>query len=110
MRFFSALVAGALAIVAAAQTTGSQPNPFTNSDFSGISTTSVFTITWTPTTPGAVSIWLVQGDTEDSMVQKELLVSKLHLSLWLHLLSIQSSTLRGTMDGMEKEGAMFVND
>lgn len=101
MRFFSALVAGALAVVAAAQTTGSQPNPFTNTDFSGISTTSVFTITWTPTTPGAVSITLVQGDDQTNMLPVELLVSKLHLPLWLHLLSIQPSTVRGTMNGME---------
>lgn len=62
MRFISALVAGALAAVAVAQTTGSKPNPFTNSDYSGITAGTPITLTWTPTTGGTVTIELVQGD------------------------------------------------
>ncbi|OBT90523.1 hypothetical protein VE02_01150 [Pseudogymnoascus sp. 03VT05] len=66
MRFISALLAGALAAVAAAQTTGSQPNPFTNTDFSGIAAGSPITITWTPTTQGTVTLELVHSDTGNS--------------------------------------------
>lgn len=62
MRFISALVAGALAAVAVAQTTGNEPNPFTNSDYSGIAAGTPITLTWTPTTDGTVTIELVQGD------------------------------------------------
>jgi hypothetical protein len=63
MRFISALMAGALAVVATAQVgTGSNPNPFTNSNYSGIATGSPVPITWTPTTKGTVSLLLVQGD------------------------------------------------
>ncbi|OBT42626.1 hypothetical protein VE00_06066 [Pseudogymnoascus sp. WSF 3629] len=63
MRFISALLAGALAVVAAAQTTGSQPNPFTNTAFTGIAAGSPFTITWTPTTKSTVTLQLVHSDT-----------------------------------------------
>lgn len=63
MRFISALVAGALAIVASAQSgTGNQENPFTNSDFDGITAGESFTVTWTPTTDSTVTLKLVQGD------------------------------------------------
>jgi hypothetical protein len=66
MRFISALVAGALAVVAAAQTGGSDhPNPFTNTDFQGIAAGESFDITWTPTTDGTVTLVLVQGDPGD---------------------------------------------
>ena len=61
MRFFSALVAGALAVVAAAQS-GNGANPFTNTDFSGIAAGTPVTITWNPTTSGTVTLQLVQGD------------------------------------------------
>lgn len=61
MRFISALVASALAAVAVAQT-GSESNPFTNSDYTGIATGTPITLTWTPTTDGTVTIELVQGD------------------------------------------------
>lgn len=66
MRFISALLAGALAVVAAAQTTGSQPNPFTNTEFTGIAAGSPFTITWTPTTQSTVTLELVHSDTGNS--------------------------------------------
>lgn len=62
MRFISALLAGALAVVASAQTSSTGPNPFTNSDFTGIVAGEPFTITWDPTTEGTVTLQLVQGD------------------------------------------------
>lgn len=63
MRFISALVAGALAIVASAQSgDGNQENPFTNSDFDGIVAGESFTITWDPTTDSTVTLNLVHGD------------------------------------------------
>ncbi|ELR06436.1 hypothetical protein VC83_08606 [Pseudogymnoascus destructans] len=65
MRFISALLAGALAVVAAAQT-GTQPNPFTNTDFTGIAAGKPITITWTPTTNGKVKLELVHSDTGNS--------------------------------------------
>lgn len=61
MRFISALVAGALAVVASAQS-GNGANPFTNTDFSGIAAGEPVTITWDPTTTGTVTLELVQGD------------------------------------------------
>ncbi|KFY19702.1 hypothetical protein V493_07857 [Pseudogymnoascus sp. VKM F-4281 (FW-2241)] len=61
MRFISALVAGALAVVAAAQS-GNQANPFTNDNFNGIEAGESFTVTWDPTTDGTVTLQLVQGD------------------------------------------------
>jgi hypothetical protein len=66
MRFISALVAGALAVVAAAQTGDSnRPNPFTNTDFQGIAAGESFDITWTPTSDGTVTLVLMQGDPGD---------------------------------------------
>lgn len=59
MRFFSTLVAAALAAVAAAQTSA---NPFTRSSYSGITAGTATQITWTPTTSGTVTLLLVKGD------------------------------------------------
>lgn len=59
MRFISSFVAAALAAVAVAQTT---PNPFTRSSYNGITAGVTTQITWTPTTPGSVTLLLVKGD------------------------------------------------
>lgn len=59
MRFTTALIASAFAVLTAAQ---SVANPFTNSDFSAISAGQAVTITWSPTTTGPVSLVLVKGD------------------------------------------------
>jgi hypothetical protein len=56
MRFTSALLGAAMAMVAYAA------NEFTNTDFSGISVGSTFNITWNPTTPGPVTLTLMTGD------------------------------------------------
>ncbi|KFY35931.1 hypothetical protein V494_05470 [Pseudogymnoascus sp. VKM F-4513 (FW-928)] len=61
MRFISALMAGALAIVAAAQD-GNLANPITNSDFTGIAAGTPITITWTPTTESTITLKLVRAD------------------------------------------------
>ena len=59
MRFTTTLIASAFTVFAAAQ---SAANPFTNTDYSTISAGQAFTITWSPTTTGSVSLILVKGD------------------------------------------------
>ncbi|KFZ03749.1 hypothetical protein V502_10692 [Pseudogymnoascus sp. VKM F-4520 (FW-2644)] len=59
MRFTTTLIASAFTVFAAAQ---SAANPFTNTDYSTISAGQAFTITWSPTTTGSVSLVLVKGD------------------------------------------------
>lgn len=58
MRFTSAILAGALAVLAVAQ----KPNPFTRTSYEGIAAGFPTTITWTPTTSGTVTLVLMQGD------------------------------------------------
>ncbi|KFY63779.1 hypothetical protein V496_03734 [Pseudogymnoascus sp. VKM F-4515 (FW-2607)] len=60
MHFITALIASAFTALAAAQSTAA--NPFTNSDYSAISAGQAFTITWSPTTTGPISLVLVKGD------------------------------------------------
>ncbi|KFZ01884.1 hypothetical protein V500_00578 [Pseudogymnoascus sp. VKM F-4518 (FW-2643)] len=59
MRFTTTLITSAFTVLAAAQ---SAANPFTNTDYSTISAGQAFTITWSPTTTGPVSLVLVKGD------------------------------------------------
>ncbi|KAL5354011.1 hypothetical protein ACLOAV_000096 [Pseudogymnoascus australis] len=59
MHFITALIASAFTVLTAAQ---SSANPFTNSDYSAISAGQAFTITWSPTTTGPISLVLVKGD------------------------------------------------
>ncbi|KFZ18444.1 hypothetical protein V501_01221 [Pseudogymnoascus sp. VKM F-4519 (FW-2642)] len=60
MRFTTVFFAGAFTALAAAQS--SAANPFTNTDYTSISAGKAFTITWSPTTTGAVSLVLVKGN------------------------------------------------
>lgn len=62
MRFSSILASALTAAVAVVAQTGSTANPFTKSDYSGITAGTPITITWTPTTDGTVTIELVRGD------------------------------------------------
>ncbi|OBT69112.1 hypothetical protein VE03_01359 [Pseudogymnoascus sp. 23342-1-I1] len=59
MRFTTFLIASVFTALAAAQ---SAANPFTNSDYSAISASQPFTITWSPTTTGPISLVLVKGN------------------------------------------------
>jgi len=62
MRFTSAFLAAACAVVALAQSsTTTGPNPFTRTSYSGITAGVPINITWTPTTSGTVSLQLVEG-------------------------------------------------
>ncbi|OBT46241.1 hypothetical protein VE00_02384 [Pseudogymnoascus sp. WSF 3629] len=60
MRFTTAFIASAFMVLAAAQSLAA--NPFTNTDYTSISAGKAFTITWSPTTTGPVSLVLVKGD------------------------------------------------
>ncbi|OBT71095.1 hypothetical protein VF21_09821 [Pseudogymnoascus sp. 05NY08] len=60
MRFITVFIASAFTVLAAAQS--SAANPFTNTDYTSISAGKAFTITWSPTTTGPVSLVLVKGD------------------------------------------------
>lgn len=61
MRFTSTLLAGAFAVLAAAQ------NPFTRSSYNGIAAGVATEITWDPTSAGPISLVLMKGD-RDALV------------------------------------------
>ncbi|KFY16297.1 hypothetical protein V491_05373, partial [Pseudogymnoascus sp. VKM F-3775] len=104
MRFISALLAGALAVVASAQTSSTGPNPFTNSDFTGIVAGEPFTITWDPTTEGTVTLQLVQGD-PSALDTVETIEGEFTSCLPLLLFNSAASTLLSTCTGVDNSGS-----